>query len=64
MKSNKNSEVLINGSIAYCSQVPWIMNDTVKNNIKFGKEFNKIKYEEAIVYSSLEDDLLIFKDGD
>jgi len=53
MKNSANSEVTINGSIAYCSQVPWIMNDTVKNNIKFGREFNKIKYEEAIIYASL-----------
>jgi ABC-type multidrug transport system fused ATPase/permease subunit len=53
MKNTSKSEVSINGSIAYCSQVPWIMNDTVKNNILFGKEFNKIKYEQAIVYASL-----------
>jgi ATP-binding cassette subfamily C (CFTR/MRP) protein 1 len=53
MKNSANSKVTINGSVAYCSQVPWIMNDTVKNNIIFGKEFNKIKYEEAIIYASL-----------
>jgi len=53
MKNSAHSEITINGTIAYCSQVPWIMNDTVKNNILFGKDYNKIKYEEAITYASL-----------
>jgi ATP-binding cassette subfamily C (CFTR/MRP) protein 1 len=32
-----NPSVKVNGSIAYVSQVPWIMNDTIRNNILFGK---------------------------
>lgn len=59
-----NSEVVINGSIAYCSQTPWIMNDTVKNNIVFGKDFSSAKYEKAVKYSCLQSDLSIFKNGD
>jgi len=39
MKAKAKTEVCINGSIAYCSQVPWMMNETVKNNILFGKPY-------------------------
>ena len=33
-----------NGRIAYASQKPWIMSDTVRNNILFGEEFNIDRY--------------------
>jgi ABC-type multidrug transport system fused ATPase/permease subunit len=32
--------VAINGTVAYADQNPWILNDTVKNNILFGEPFN------------------------
>lgn len=35
----------INGSLSLVTQKPWIVNDTVRNNILFGKEFNRRKYE-------------------
>lgn len=50
-------KITINGTIAYASQVPWIMNDTIKNNILFGQPYNEKRYKEAIKYSSLESDL-------
>ena len=40
-----NASVFVNGSIAYASQVPWIMSDTIRNNILFGKPYNAKKYE-------------------
>jgi len=52
-----NPKITINGTIAYASQVPWIMNDTIKNNILFGKPYDEKRYKEAIKYSSLESDL-------
>jgi ABC-type multidrug transport system fused ATPase/permease subunit len=39
MNKKQNPKVSINGSIAYASQVPWIMNDTIRNNILFGNKF-------------------------
>ena len=41
------------GTIAYASQIAWIMNDTIRNNILFGKEYNAKRYSEAIKYASL-----------
>lgn len=64
MKRKGNPSIEINGSIAYASQVPWIMNDTIRNNILFGKPYNYKKYAEVIKYASLESDLLLFPNGD
>ncbi len=64
MNKTGNPSININGSIAYVNQVPWIMNDTIRNNILFGKEYNIKKYAEVIKFSSLETDLLLFSNGD
>jgi ABC-type multidrug transport system fused ATPase/permease subunit len=40
MDNQGNSNLTINGTIAYASQVPWIMNDTIKNNILFGRPYD------------------------
>jgi ABC-type multidrug transport system fused ATPase/permease subunit len=37
--------VAVNGTISLVTQKPWIINDTVQNNILFGKPYNKKKYE-------------------
>lgn len=39
MHAQPHASIKLNGSIAYASQVPWIMNDTFRNNILFGKEY-------------------------
>jgi len=54
----------INGSVAYLSQKPWVLNDTVKQNILFDKQYNEEAYKEAIRGSCLEQDLktLVKKD--
>jgi ABC-type multidrug transport system fused ATPase/permease subunit len=40
-KMNKEcGRVMIDGSLAYVSQQPWIMNATLKDNILFGEPFN------------------------
>ena len=57
-------EVTINGDIAYIPQKPWIMNQTVKNNILLGSSYNQKKYKEALKYSCLEADLQILQNGD
>ena len=64
MKNQSASQIKINGSIAYCCQIPWIMNDTVRNNILFGKPYDQPRYFDAIKYASLGDDFLILSDRD
>lgn len=44
MKCTKNSIITINGSVAYAAQKPWIMHGTVRENILFGKAFEKKKF--------------------
>jgi ABC-type transport system involved in cytochrome bd biosynthesis fused ATPase/permease subunit len=40
--------ISINGSVSYVSQKPWVLNDTVKDNILFDKAYNETAYKEAL----------------
>ncbi|KAM3141562.1 hypothetical protein pb186bvf_006426 [Paramecium bursaria] len=57
-------QVILNGTTAYVSQKAWIQNATVKDNIIFGFPFDQVKYDDAIRYSCLKDDLKILVNGD
>jgi len=50
--------------IAYCAQEPWIMSDTLANNILFGKPFIASRYNDVIIACSLETDLKELPNGD
>ncbi|KAM3143254.1 hypothetical protein pb186bvf_004586 [Paramecium bursaria] len=63
-ESSQKPHIGIGGSIAYVSQTAWIQNATVRDNVIFGSEFNQQKYDEAIKYSCLKDDLKILNKGD
>lgn len=56
--------VTINGSMALVTQKPWIVNDTVRNNILFGKEYDRKKYRDVINYACLKRDFELFTHGD
>ena len=43
-----NGEVTLGASRAFCPQYAWIQNATVKQNILFGKEFDKQWYADVI----------------
>ncbi|KAL0491865.1 ATP-binding cassette, subfamily C [Acrasis kona] len=51
-------------SMCYCPQQPWIQNATIRDNICFGKPFNKSKYLRTIKCCALERDLEILPNGD
>lgn len=55
--TGRRPKVKISGSMSLVTQKPWIVNDTVRNNILFGKEFNRKKYEEVLYHASLKRDL-------
>ncbi|KAK9476428.1 P-loop containing nucleoside triphosphate hydrolase protein [Lipomyces japonicus] len=59
-----SGSVTVRGHIAYCSQVPWIMNATVKDNILFGKKFQADFYEKTIKACALLEDFVALPDGD
>ncbi|EDO17723.1 hypothetical protein Kpol_1033p28 [Vanderwaltozyma polyspora DSM 70294] len=54
----------IHGNVAYVSQLPWIMNGTVKDNILFGHKYNQEFYEKTLRACALTIDLSILPDGD
>lgn len=64
MHPSKSSKITINGSISYVSQIPWIQNESLKNNILFYKEYNEEQYNKAIEAAILKRDLEILIKGD
>ena len=57
-------KIKINGSIAYVPQKAWILNDTVRNNIVFKREYNPDKYKTVVNICQLNPDFELFKSGD
>ena len=56
--------VATRGSVAYSAQQAWILNDTVRNNILFGKEFDRMKYDEVLNVCCMKNDLKTLQGGD
>ncbi|CAF1191662.1 unnamed protein product [Rotaria sp. Silwood1] len=54
----------IYGKTAYVSQTPWIFAGTIRENILFGKSFDKEKYERMLKSCQLNSDLRSFSAGD
>ncbi|KAF6161018.1 hypothetical protein GIB67_007659 [Kingdonia uniflora] len=59
-----DGSVVIRGSVAYVSQVSWIFNATVRENILFGSTYDAARYEKAIEVTALEYDLHLLSGGD
>jgi ABC-type multidrug transport system fused ATPase/permease subunit len=59
---NDNKDFFVKGSISYASQEPWIISDTIKENILMGNKENIEFYEQVINCCSLNKDLENFKD--
>uniref|UniRef100_UPI00398F2F2F ATP-binding cassette sub-family C member 4 n=1 Tax=Pristiophorus japonicus TaxID=55135 RepID=UPI00398F2F2F len=62
--SKENGILDIKGKIAYCAQQPWVFPGTVRNNILFGKEYQREKYEQVITACALKKDFELLQDGD
>ena len=52
------------GSVAYVAQSAWILNDTVRNNILFGKEYDRERYLQTIKACALVPDLKMLVNSD
>lgn len=57
-------KIRIEGSISMVQQTPWILNETVRNNILFGEELDEVKYNRTIDICQLARDLQILDGGD
>ena len=59
-----NGEVFLQGSVAYVCQESWLQNTTLRDNILFGKRYNKDKYNMVIQACALETDIDVLSGGD
>ncbi|KAJ7462775.1 P-loop containing nucleoside triphosphate hydrolase protein [Mycena galericulata] len=50
--------------IAYAAQESWVQNETIKENILFGAEYNAERYKKVLHQCALERDLELFQAGD
>ena len=48
-------DIQLNGKVFYVSQEPWIFSATIKQNILFGKEYSKEKFNQIIKSCSLKE---------
>lgn len=51
-------------AIAYCPQYAWIQNASIKDNIIFGRNFDKERYQQVIESCALQVDLEMLPHGD
>ncbi|XP_069692470.1 ATP-binding cassette sub-family C member 5-like isoform X3 [Periplaneta americana] len=57
-------QVTRDGSCAYVSQEPWILNATLRENILFGESFDSKRYYEAVYCCALSQDIHLLPGGD
>ena len=60
LKVRSAQRMVINGTISYACQVPFVINDTIKNNIEFFNKDNNQKFFKVIDVCQLSDDLKLF----
>ncbi|WZY85088.1 hypothetical protein YC2023_031472 [Brassica napus] len=59
-----HGSILLNGSVAYVPQVPWILSGTVRENILFGKTFDSKRYLDTLSACALDVDISLMVGGD
>ncbi|KAB7503947.1 Multidrug resistance-associated protein 1 [Armadillidium nasatum] len=59
-----SGKVIVNKSLAYVPQQAWIQNETIKENILFGKEFQSSLYNKVVSACALEPDFKMLANGD
>lgn len=61
---DEDSKFVCNESVSFVSQSPWILNETIKNNILMDKEYNKERFENVVKLSNLKRDFEEMKEGE
>nr|GEV25683.1 ABC transporter C family member 3-like [Tanacetum cinerariifolium] len=62
--SKVSGTVKVEGSKAYVAQSPWIQSGTIEDNILFGTEMDRERYEKVLEACSLKKDLEVLSFGD
>jgi ATP-binding cassette subfamily C (CFTR/MRP) protein 1 len=52
------------GYVSYCAQTPWVVNDTLRGNVLFGREYDEERYQKVLNACALIDDLAVLPAGD
>ncbi|KAJ7172815.1 hypothetical protein C8R43DRAFT_1208856 [Mycena crocata] len=52
------------GGVAYAAQESWVLNETIRDNILFGAQYDEERYKKVIYQCALERDLELFEAGD
>jgi ATP-binding cassette subfamily C (CFTR/MRP) protein 1 len=60
----RQGRVIVSGSVAYVSQVAWILNGSLRDNILFGSPFDQSKYDRILESAGLLPDIRILPAGD
>ncbi|MGK3757484.1 MAG: ABC-type multidrug transport system fused ATPase/permease subunit [Bacillariaceae sp.] len=61
---NGEEEKEMDGFASYCTQSPWVINDTLRGNILFGREYIEKRYNEVLSVCALTDDIAVLPAGD
>lgn len=59
-----NGQIMMGASRAFCPQYAWIQNATVRDNIIFGKEYERSWYDKVVEACALRPDLDMLPHGD
>lgn len=60
----KEGSVDVVGKISYASQEPWVFGGSIRQNIIFGLEFDKKKYDEVVRVCALKRDFMLLPHAD
>ena len=60
----ESGKIELEGAISYASQDAWSFNDSVRNNILFGMEYDEQKYNKVVEVCALKRDLKLMPFGD
>jgi ATP-binding cassette subfamily C (CFTR/MRP) protein 1 len=61
---NSEEEKEMHGFASYCTQSPWVVNDTLRGNILFGREYDEARYNKVLQVCALLDDIAVLPAGD
>ena len=59
-----SGEIVVGASRAFCPQYAWIQNASVRDNITFGKPFDRERYDRVVDACALRQDFDMLPDGD
>lgn len=60
----KSGNMEVHGKLSFASQEPWVFSGSIRQNILFGSEMNKDRYEKVVNACALKKDFEMFPHGD